>query len=109
MKEARQVATQKKNPADERFIRTASGHWSKDQSGLWHYKNDRADDVTGAVHNALREPAPGPAWFWFNDTPVPIYAGDTDQALVQRWRHWLAMIQHNEKLLLSLLAVLPRE
>lgn len=104
------MARSAKKTLNKNYLKTATGHWRKDPSGLWHYKNDGVgNNVSGAADNAIREPAPGPAWFWFNDTPAPIYVGDTTEVLVQRWQHWRVMIQHQDKLLLPLLAVLSRE
>ena len=93
----------------ERYIRTVSGGWSQDPSGLWHYKNTGGGNVRGAAYNAIAEPAPGPSWFWFNEEPTPIYKGDTVETLVAIWRHWRALLENRRDVLLQLLAALPKE
>ncbi len=82
---------------------TQRGFYRQDLSGLWHYTYAGLGHISGACEDALRQAPPGPAWFWFNDTPAPILSGDTPGTLHERWFDWRADYQSG-KLLKRLLA-----
>ncbi len=96
---------------EDGYIQVGNACWVRDPSGLWHFQNEHAmGDVWGAARIAISRPAPGPSWFWFNNEPVPIYRGDTEDSLVGRWHHWSAMLEENGKnAIMGLLKALPRE
>lgn len=63
--------------------------FSRDQSGLFHFRWEvTGTTVEDAAIEAIRNRPKGPAWFWFNDTPTPIYSDDSPDTLVERWRQW---------------------
>lgn len=64
------------------------GQFSRDASGVWHYSHKRFGLVHDAIENALRTRPRAPCWFWFNGTPAPMFAGDTTDAILQRWNGW---------------------
>ena len=69
-------------------MKTRIGVYLQDASGLWHYRHT---DVTGHVNDAARDAIEyriGPSWFWFNDTPAPIYNTDDSGSLLERWKAW---------------------
>lgn len=73
--------------------RTIKGEFRKDQSGLWHYSYKSLGTVHSAAQDAINHHPAEPAWFWFNDTPAPMFTGDTLADLVNRWGVWRASIQ----------------
>lgn len=86
-------------------MKTAVGVFIQDPSGLWHYRHlGAAGHVNSAVADAI-EHRIGPAWFWFNDTPAPIFLSDTVESLVKRWSEWRS--SHQKGSLLDQLIALP--
>ena len=68
-------------------IRTTGGEFKQDESGLYHYRNISHNHVGNALKDAI-ENRPGVAWFWFNETPAPMFPKDTPKTLLARWKTW---------------------
>lgn len=80
--------------------KTGSGIYIKDKSGLWHYKVD-IGHIDNAIDDVLKHKPKEATWFWFNDTPAPIFSGDTKETLYIRWNEWRDTFQQNPESLLS--------
>jgi len=58
----------------------------QDPSGIFHFQwRVRGTTVMDAAIAAITDHPGGPAWFWFNGYPAPIYLDDSPQKLVRRW------------------------
>jgi len=68
-------------------IKTAGGEFRRDESGLYHYRNMSHNHVAYALKDAIKN-RPGVAWFWFNETPAPMFPKDTPKTLLARWETW---------------------
>lgn len=77
-------------------IKTNHGFFVEDGSGLWHYRHRDFGHVTSAAQDAI-EHKPSVAWFWFNDTPAPMYSEDSVDVLVNRWEEWRCAYQQEDK------------
>lgn len=75
-------------PVPHDVVRTSGGFAHQDQSGLWHFTNERPGPVEHAITDALYHKDLRPAWFWFNEVPCPIIEGDTVESLTKRWMVW---------------------
>ncbi len=76
--------------SEEKTKETREGVFTKDLSGLWHYKNtefwQRASD---AALDAIKHcPDNAAAWFWYNGSPCPILQTDNPTDLTNRWLQW---------------------
>lgn len=94
-------------------LSTQCGAFLMDQAGLWHFENYQAGTVSEAARDAVanrprnRDASPSPAWFWFDETPAPMFRDDTADALVLRWEAWRFDYQTgNGRLLLRRLLML---
>jgi hypothetical protein len=84
-------------------LRTAKGTFTPDQSGLYHYANsDTRTKLEEAAKDATTNP-PKPAWFWYAETPCPIFIGDDTDALVKRWRQWRDSVEDDPASLQTML------
>jgi hypothetical protein len=72
---------------------TVNGRFRKDRSGLWHYAHTSMGTVYSAAHDAIDYRPAESSWFWFNDTPAPMYTSDSIGSLVGRWSAWRTAIQ----------------
>jgi hypothetical protein len=84
------------------MVKTDLGTFTQDSAGLWHYKHEKTGTVHEAAEDAIRH-KPEVAWFWFNDTPAPIFPADNIEALVGRWMHWRRAHQNGGENFLSCL------
>ncbi|OGN00730.1 MAG: hypothetical protein A3I26_03810 [Candidatus Yanofskybacteria bacterium RIFCSPLOWO2_02_FULL_43_10] len=71
----------------KKVIKTVGGEFRQDESGLYHYKNISHNHVFDALKDAIKN-RPGVTWFWFNETPAPIFLKDTPKVLLARWEAW---------------------
>lgn len=78
----------------KKVVRTSKGEFRQDKSGLYHYKNISHNHVTNALKDAIQN-RPGVAWFWFNDTPAPMFPKDTPDTLQARWETWRKAYQND--------------
>jgi hypothetical protein len=67
--------------------KTPNGRFFKDESGLWHFRNESIGSIETAAADALRN-QPGATWFWFNETPCPMVTNDIVETLTARWDEW---------------------
>ena len=82
-------------------MKTKYGRFTQDFSGLWHYTTEAAGvHISVAAQDALEKYAGmGIAWFWFNDTPAPIYVSDNNtETLLGRWEEWRKSYQDGKLL-----------
>ena len=75
------------------------GKYTMDNSGLWHYEPNPGESIKGAIKDAIKSKPPVAAWFWFNDTPSPIFVEDSGETLYERWLNWREAIQNNNRAL----------
>ena len=69
--------------------RIKKGKFVRDATGVYHYTPSTPSDLGQAADEAIRtKPKTRPAWFWFNDTPAPIYPNDKPADLLVRWEEW---------------------
>jgi hypothetical protein len=71
--------------------KTAKGIYTKDASGLMHYRITEFTGVTvqEAIEDALKyRPKTKPSTFWFNGTFCPILQNDNAKSLLLRWFEW---------------------
>lgn len=71
----------------KKVVKTSKGEFRKDKSGLYHYRNISHHHMSDALKDAIKN-RPGVAWFWFNDTPAPMFPKDTPETLLTRWETW---------------------
>lgn len=78
----------------------------QDKSGLWHFRwKVGGTTVMDAAKVAIDDYPEEPAWFWFNETPAPIYLDDSPEDLVHRWEKWGKACKAGNNNLLELLIV----
>lgn len=73
----------------------------KDKSDLWHTPRYYLDEdhelpplpTVFDVIKVVVANHPSPCWFWFNDTPAPIFERDTQEDLYARWSEWRGAYQ----------------
>lgn len=66
-------------------MKTDRGVFRRDRSGLYHYEHlSGVGSVFQATADAIKYRPKSAAWFWFNETPAPIYFGDSANDLVRR-------------------------
>jgi hypothetical protein len=77
--------------------RTVNGEFRKDRSGLWHYVNTK-DALPFCIVDAIQNRPTGPVWFWFSNTPAPIFPEDVQDhtRLYNRWLEW-GNSHHNDE------------
>ncbi len=70
-------------------FKTKLGAFRQDKAGIWHYGcRTLPCHVSTALDDALSNRPIGATWFWWLDTPAPMYEGDTVQMLYTRWDKW---------------------
>lgn len=82
-------------------------NFRRDRAGLYHYVPHDSLTLGESAEEAIEiRPKARPAWFWFNNSPAPIYPEDSVQNLLDRWSQWrLAYQSHDDKFLGCLLAL----
>lgn len=79
-------------------VDTPHGRFVLDRGGTWHYTSRTLGTVLEAATDALQY-RPGQALLWFNETFVPMLAGDASEDLCRRWEQWRALCQTEPRLL----------
>jgi hypothetical protein len=74
---------------EQGYVRTLRGGFFTDADSEWHYQQEEAGGtVDMAAQDAIGHRPAGACWFWFNNTPTPLFPTDTTEQLVQRWWKW---------------------
>ncbi len=69
-------------------VKTSGGWAERDQTGVWHFTNVRAGEISQAINDVLHHDDLRPAWFWFNGAPCPVTETDTAESIENRWSLW---------------------
>lgn len=85
-----------------RLRKTELGNYRQDASGLWHYQCTGQGSVRVALGDALKNRPDAASWFWWNDTPSPIFATDDAESLFHRWYEWRLTFQKGQASMLVL-------